>query len=294
MLDIWGAVLYTVLTKKECEPYWRRIYLIACLQVNTPLFSSALKNTPHIFLDREDNTTFPVSFKNGVEEKTLYFLSECWWAPTAFRLPPCEDAEVLQPSRFTYPLVFDFCGKAGYLSQDLLQSSTQKQGCLEPAASTWRAPVRPCVGPWCHRTASRERQPTSRSPSSTPLWWACFWSLTTRCAKHVTRTFKRALKPSKLAAALQIFPQGVGCPWVERQTQTEKKGNKSTCTHTCFSTCQHSLLSNRMNAWDWPPFGLTCYANEIRRLNLSHRCGTHTRTHTLTLRDKGGQTGANQ
>lgn len=60
----------------------------------------------------------------------------------------------------------------------------ERTGCLEPVASTWRALVRPCVGPWCLRTASRERRPTSPSLSSTPHWWACFWSLTTRCAKH--------------------------------------------------------------------------------------------------------------
>lgn len=59
-----------------------------------------------------------------------------------------------------------------------------RAGCLEPVASTWRALVRPYVGPWCLRMASRERRPTSPSLSSTPHWWACCLSLTMRCAKH--------------------------------------------------------------------------------------------------------------
>lgn len=61
---------------------------------------------------------------------------------------------------------------------------TSKVGCLEPVASTWRGLVRPCVGPWSPRTASKERRQTSPNPSSTPHWWACSWLLTMRCAQH--------------------------------------------------------------------------------------------------------------
>lgn len=104
--------------------------------------------------------------------------------------PPRERTEVVKPthglSLQTTNLSFlweDLLSIPGSL---LIDSSEicSKIGCLEPVVSTWRALVRACVGPWCLRTACRETQQTSPSLSSTPLWWACFWSLTTRCAKH--------------------------------------------------------------------------------------------------------------
>lgn len=80
-------------------------------------------------------------------------------------------------------LFFFFFGKT--LHQRLLWLPLQRlagnTGCLAPVASMWRVPARPCVEPWCLRTAYRERPPTSPSLCSTRRWWACFWSLTTRC-----------------------------------------------------------------------------------------------------------------
>lgn len=59
-------------------------------------------------------------------------------------------------------------------------------GCLEPAALTGRAHARPCAGPWCPRTACRGRRLTSRSLSSTPLWWGCCWWPTMRCGTFIS------------------------------------------------------------------------------------------------------------
>lgn len=74
----------------------------------------------------------------------------------------------------------------------------------------------------------------------------------------------------------------------EREIESEEKGGnggESTWPRTCFSTCQHFLVSNRMKAWDWPPFSLTCYANGIRKLNLSHITHTHTYWHCMAESD---------
>lgn len=92
------------------------------------------------------------------------------------------------PSRSCKPPALHSWGKVFHLSQDHFWLTRLRFssiiGCLEPVASMWRAHVRPCVEPWCPRKASRERRLTSPSLSSTPRWWACFWSLTMRCAQH--------------------------------------------------------------------------------------------------------------